>query len=100
MAILPDAFSNDERGGGVQTAKDFHAHFLRVNEAMLFLLIERVSAHNGPALGFQSAAQHGFHFGLLGPASLVGREAQVSVGHQVKVPGFEGSDCFHVPLVL
>ena len=89
MAVLPDALGHDQRGIRVELAEHLHAHLLRINEAVLLLLVERMRAHDRPALGFQGLGEDGFHLRLLGPAFLVGREAQVAAGNQVNVFGCE-----------
>src|SRR5258708_2924886 len=57
---------------------------------MLFGLVVRMRAHGLPPFGFQGASQNGFHCGLLGPAFLIGREAQIAIGDKVSVFRFQG----------
>ena len=87
MAVLPDGFRDDERGGGIELAEDFHAHFLGVNEAVILGRIELVGADAIPALVLEGCNELGFHVGLDGPAFLVGAEAQVAIGHEIGVLG-------------
>ena len=98
MAVLPDALGHDQRRVRVQLAKNLHAHLLRINEAVLLFAVIRMGAHHRPALGLERPGQRGLHLGLLGPAFLVGGKAQVAVGHQIDVFGFErsGFHSFHI----
>ena len=85
MAVLPDRLGHKQRGLGVELAEDLDAHLLRINEAVLLLRVERVRAYNGPPFGSESFGEAGFHFRLLGPALLVGGEAQVAAGNKVNL---------------
>ena len=89
VAVLPDGLGHDQRGRRIEFAEDLHAHLLRINEAVLLLLVEGVGAHDGPAFGFQGLGEGGFHLRLLGPALLVGGKAQVAAGNKVNVLGCE-----------
>src|SRR5215470_3615797 len=89
MAVLPNAFGNDERGIGIKLAEDFHAHLLRIDEAMLLYLVEWMGAHDVPAFGFKGFGEYGFHFGLFGPAFLICGKAKVAVGEEVGVIGLK-----------
>ena len=71
MAVLPDAFSDDERGVRIEGPEDFHAHFLGIDETMALGRIPGVRTDQFPALGLEGAGQRGFHPGLLRPAGLV-----------------------------
>ena len=94
MAVLPDALGHDQRGVRVEFAEDLHAHLLRINEAVLLLLVEGMRAHDRPAFGLEGLGEDGFHLRLLGPAFLVGREAQIAAGDQVNVFGFHSHRYF------
>src|SRR5215469_5807943 len=89
MAVLPDAFGNDKRGIRIEFAKDFHAHLLGINEAMLLFLVERMRADNVPTFGFKGFGEDSFHFGLFGPAFLICGKAKVAVGEEVGVIGLK-----------
>ena len=89
VGVLPDGLRHNHRGVRVEVAEHLDAHLLRVNEAVLLLFVERMRAHDGPALGFQGPGQAGFHLRLLGPALQVGRKAQVAAGHHVNMLGCE-----------
>ena len=80
MAILPDTFSHDERGVRIQLLEDLHPLFLRIDEAMLLPFVECMRSNNTPAFSFESFRQNGLHFGLFGPAFLIGGKAKVAVG--------------------
>lgn len=96
MAVLPDAFGDDERRVRVKLAKDLHAHLLRIDEAVAPGLVERMRADDGPALGLERLDEDGFHRGLGGPAFLVGRSAKVAIGHEVNVTRLEWCWSLHV----
>ena len=85
MAVLPDTFGDDERGIGIELAKYFHAHLLRIDETMLLLFVERMGADDVPTFGFESFAEDGFHFGLFGPAFLVCGKTKVAIGEEIGV---------------
>ncbi len=90
MAVLPDGFGHDQRGAGIEFAEDFHAHLLGIDEAVLFGRVKGMGADAGPAFGFEGLGEEGLHFGLDGPAFLVGGQAQVAAGHEVNVSGGQG----------
>ena len=92
VAVLPYGFGDDEGGVGIKGAEDLHAHFLRIDEAVLFLFVVRVGAKDGPTMCFQSLGEPGFHFGLLRPTLLVGGKPQVAVGHQVDLLRFQAGN--------
>jgi hypothetical protein len=48
VAVLPDRFGDNQRGAGIKVAEDFHAHFLRINETVVFGGIEMVGADEVP----------------------------------------------------
>src|SRR5439155_14670845 len=58
MTILPDAFGDDEWGIRIEFAKNFHAHLLGIDEAMLLFLVERMRADNVPAFGFKGFGEN------------------------------------------
>lgn len=89
MAILPDTFGNDKGGIGIKFAEDFHAHFLGIDEAMLLLFVERMGADDGPAFRLEGFGEDAFHFGLFGPAFLVGDNAKIAVGDEINLFRFE-----------
>ena len=89
MAVLPDGLGDDERGVGVEAAKDFQPGFLGIDEAMFFGFIEGMGADGFPALSSESLGEGVFHFGLLRPAFLIGREAQVAIGNEINVAGLQ-----------
>lgn len=95
MAVLPDAFGDDERRVGIEAAEDFHAVFLGINETMAPGGVIGMGAYNRPALGGERAGESGLHFSLLGPAFLIGRQAEVAVGHEINLSWFQGGG-FHV----
>jgi hypothetical protein len=85
MAILPNAFGDNERGIGIELAKDFHAHLLGIDEAMLLFFVERMGAYDLPAFGFEGFGEDSFHFGLFRPAFLVCGKAKVAIGEEIGV---------------
>ena len=89
MAVLPDAFGDDERCIGIEITENFHTQLLGIDEAMLLFFIERMGADNRPAFGFEGFGQHGFHFRLFGPAFLIGGKAKVAIGQKISVFGFQ-----------
>jgi len=58
-----------------------------------------VRAHDFPTFSFEGSAEDSFHPGLLGPAFLIGRDAEVTAGNQVNVLGFEGFNGRHILIV-
>ena len=83
VGILPDRFGDDQRRVRVQGPENFHAHFLRIDEPVLFRGVIGMGAHGRPALGFERAGEGGFHLRLGGPTHLVGAEAEIAVGEKV-----------------
>ena len=95
MAVLPNALGNNEGSARVKLPEYFHPHLLRINEAMLFACIERMRPYNFPTLNLKSLGEDFFHFGLFGPTFLVGRKAQIAIGHQIDMLTFQWSGFFH-----
>jgi hypothetical protein len=89
MAVLPNAFGDDEWGIGIELAKDFHPHLLGIDETMLLLFVERMSADDIPAFGFEGFGEDGFHFGLFRPAFLVCGKTKIAIGEKVGVFGLK-----------
>ena len=95
MAILPDALRDNERRVGIKAAENFHAHLLRIDEAMALRFVEGMRAHHAPAFGFKRSRDDGLHLHLFRPALLVGGRAEVAAGHEVNVTRFEPYRCLH-----
>src|ERR1051325_1136084 len=70
MAVLPNAFRDDKRGLGVELAKNFHPHLLRVYEPVPLRRVITMRVHRRPAFRFERAGEDCFHFFLLRPAFL------------------------------
>jgi hypothetical protein len=87
VAVLPDRFGDDQRCAWIEVAEDFHAHFLRINETVVFAGIETVGADEFPSFALDGLGQQSFHFGLDWPALLVGGKAEVATGHEISVSG-------------
>ena len=82
MAVLPDRFDDDERGGARDVAKNLHAVFLAVDEAVLLGGIERMGALysvSGATDGCDDGCLDGF---LSGPALLIGGQTQIAAGDE------------------
>ena len=89
MAVLPDALGNDKWSSGIELLEHFHAHFLGIDETVLLFVIERMSADDVPAFGFECFGEDGFHFGLFRPAFLICGKTKVAIGEKIGVFGFE-----------
>src|ERR1041385_4270775 len=100
MAVLPNAFRDDKRGLGVELAKNFHPHLLRVYEPVPLRRVITMRAHRRPAFRFERAGEDGLHFFLLWPAFLVRAQAQVAVGHKVHLPWIRMFGRVHIPLTI
>ena len=59
-------------------------------------LVVRMGTDGAPAFGFQSPSERGFHFGLFGPALLVGGEAEIAIGQDIDFARFQSSRRFHI----
>jgi hypothetical protein len=88
MTVLPNAFGHNERRVRIQVAENLHPHLLGINETMLLLLVEGMSAHGRPALSRQGLGDDTLHFGLFRPAFLIGGQAKIAIGHEVELLGF------------
>src|SRR5690242_10318216 len=62
---------------------------------MLLLFIKRMSTHDAPTFRFQSLGQDALHFGLFGPAFLIGRQPQIPIGHEIGLLRLESSWWVH-----
>ena len=82
MRVLPNGFSDDERRFRVDRAEDFHAFFLRLNEAVLLIRLVRVRANEFVAFALDGLAKGGFHLFLRGPADLICGEAEIATGDE------------------
>ena len=89
MAVLPDAFGDNQWGIRIELAEDFHAHLLGINEAVLLFLIEGMGANDVPAFGFDGFGEDGFHSGLFRPAFLICGKAKIAIGEQISVFGLK-----------
>ena len=76
VRVLPDRFGHDQRRLGVDAGKDAHALLLRADEAVLFVFLVGMGADQFVARLGHGLGQEVFHFLLLGPACLIGREPQ------------------------
>lgn len=85
MGVLPDGFGNDQRGVLRDLAEDLHAVLLGVDEAVFLDRVARVGALDFVAFAGEAFGEFFFHGFLLGPAFLVGGEAQVAVCDEVDV---------------
>ena len=82
VRVLPYGLGHDELGPRVDAGEDAHAFFLRTDEAVLFVFLVRMGADQLVAGLGHGLGQQIFHFFLLRPTSLVGREAQIAAGRQ------------------
>ena len=82
VRVLPHGLGDDDGRFRIDVAKHFHAHFLRVDEAVLLHRIERMRALHRPALLLQRPLQGRFHGLLRWPARLIGGETQIATGDE------------------
>src|ERR1051325_3758880 len=72
MRILPNGLRDDQGAVRIEPAKNFEAHFLRIDESMFFLFIECIRALNVMAFALDRLREQCLHPSLLGPALFVG----------------------------
>ncbi len=89
MAVLPDRFGDDERRVGGDVAEDFHAVLLAVDEAVAFVLVERMGALDRAAFLVDGGDEVPFQGFLGGLTFLVGGGAEIAAGDEI-----DGVGCF------
>src|SRR5436190_9405852 len=85
MAVLPYGLRHDQGYIGRQLAKNLQPHLLRIYEAMLFGGIVRMRPDNFPTLSLKRLGKLRLHLRLLGPAPLIGGQAQVAISHEISL---------------
>ena len=83
MRILPHRFGDDQRAIGIKPAKNFESHFLRIDEAVLFLFVVGIGALNFVAFALDGAGKQLLHAGLFRPAFFVGGRPEITAGNEI-----------------
>ena len=84
MRILPDRFGDDQGRVGIDAiAEDVHPLLLRLDEAVLLIVLVRMRADQLVAARVDGGSELFFHRLLRGPADAIGAEAQVAVGDEL-----------------
>ncbi len=83
VAVLPYRLGDDERCIDRDIAKNFHAVFLAVDEAVALFLVEAMGALDREAFLADDRNEGFFHGILRGLAGLVGRGAKVAADDEI-----------------
>jgi hypothetical protein len=83
MRVLPDRFRHNHRRVLWNSAKNLHAHFLRIDESMPLRGIERMRSFHLAPFGFQCLRQRRLHLFLFGPTFPVRGKSQIAIRDQV-----------------
>jgi hypothetical protein len=82
VRILPHRLGYDERGIGIELGEDREALLLRGDETVFDRRLVRVGPDELAAEAGHRGGEPFFHGGLGGPADLIGRLAQIAIGHE------------------
>src|SRR5688572_23860784 len=83
MRILPHRLGDNQRRIGWNISEDLNPTALRIDEAVLFLFVERMSALDAPPFGGKSPFEFRLHLGLGGPTRLIRGQPEISARDEV-----------------